>query len=599
MSIDKIIIEDFKIFEGQHIFDLKNLNIFTGANNSGKSTLFKAITLFAKGLERGDFPSIDLFGNNAGEFKNLLNHNTTKTSFKIGFVIELGLQNEPFKILYEFGDGKGSYTSQGMAQFLNFEILDLSDNFYFGVYNVERFVVTKKNIEYVPESNVFQEGATYPFKSPMDENNPAELFIKFDLDNLNRFIKVFSNTDFSELILHLNKLRGIHNNFWSEQFIEEDFDDIGIKEFYLENLLRDIYKDEFKNLGDYKTKEILLFGGQDEEKVWKEYLKLRDKLKYNKFIEEVIQPLFESIDKGLDFFRQKNFNHIQYQSFSNRLINKDKTNEYLFSLFSVRNESNLNSFVREALKIFGIDGYIEIVSYKNTVLELFLVTGLDKTDKERHDEYQTKCKNEERPMDNYDKKFGYYIGSPTLLGNYSQDYENNEKESINDLGKGTANLIGIILKSFHIFYVLQKTKKNEKVMKSLGYNTEKVKKKLVLIEEPEVFLHPNWQSKLADFLVFCSNYGKSSSLEHRKIETTILVETHSVYLIQRLQYLVATQEIKPENLCVTFFNTDEEKEKFYKMKIRKDGIFINKFGTGFYDETANLTIDILNEQNLN
>ena len=51
MSVNKIIIEDFKIFEGQHIFDLKNLNVFTGANNSGKSTLFKAISWYNKYLD--------------------------------------------------------------------------------------------------------------------------------------------------------------------------------------------------------------------------------------------------------------------------------------------------------------------------------------------------------------------------------------------------------------------------------------------------------------------------------------------------------------------------------------------------------------------
>jgi len=89
MSVDKIIIENFKIFEGQHIFDLKDLNIFTGANNSGKSTLFKALSMFSSGLEKGDFPNLDLFTNIAGEFKDLVNRNSNGDSFKIGFFMSL------------------------------------------------------------------------------------------------------------------------------------------------------------------------------------------------------------------------------------------------------------------------------------------------------------------------------------------------------------------------------------------------------------------------------------------------------------------------------------------------------------------------------
>ena len=63
--------------------------------------------------------------------------------------------------------------------------------------------------------------------------------------------------------------------------------------------------------------------------------------------------------------------------------------------------------------------------------------------------------------------------------------------------------------------------------------------------------------------------------------------------------LIAKKELPKDSLNVLFFNELEEKEKFYKMNLRDDGIFIDTFGKGFYDEIARNTIDLLNVQNQN
>ena len=113
--------------------------------------------------------------------------------------------------------------------------------------------------------------------------------------------------------------------------------------------------------------------------------------------------------------------------------------------------------------------------------------------------------------------------------------------------------------------------------------------KIILIEEPEVFLHPSWQSKLADFFVYCIKY----------FNIQFIVETHSVYLIQKIQLLTANKEITPKQVNILYFNSEKEKEKYYKLNIREDGILKEDFGEGFYDESLNLTIDLLKIQNPN
>lgn len=53
----------------------------------------------------------------------------------------------------------------------------------------------------------------------------------------------------------------------------------------------------------------------------------------------------------------------------------------------------------------------------------------------------------------------------------------------------------------------------------------------VLLEQPELHLHPKPQQRLADFLLECAKSGRQ-----------IVVETHSEHLINRLRYRIATDE---------------------------------------------------------
>lgn len=129
-----------------------------------------------------------------------------------------------------------------------------------------------------------------------------------------------------------------------------------------------------------------------------------------------------------------------------------------------------------------------------------------------------------------------------------------------------------------------------------GYLTEKEEKGLIaprfviIIEEPETHLHPKYQSLLADLFW--------SALYDYRIRC--IVETHSEYLIRKMQVLAATYA-KKENLtdedmkdkcpiAVYYFPKDKHP---YEMEMRSDGMFINDFGAGFFDEAAKLHLQIL------
>ena len=111
-------------------------------------------------------------------------------------------------------------------------------------------------------------------------------------------------------------------------------------------------------------------------------------------------------------------------------------------------------------------------------------------------------------------------------------------------------------------------------------------KPIVLIEEPESNLHPNYQSKLADLLVDATN----------NFNIQFIVETHSEYLIRKLQYLTAKNVIKPEDTIIHYFTDPKQLAKGEKqikeIRIKKNGVLTQDFGTGFFDEADNLAIDL-------
>jgi predicted ATPase len=110
--------------------------------------------------------------------------------------------------------------------------------------------------------------------------------------------------------------------------------------------------------------------------------------------------------------------------------------------------------------------------------------------------------------------------------------------------------------------------------------------KLIHLEEPEVHLHPSFQSKLA--LLFID--------AHHTFKHRFIIETHSEYLIRKLQYLVACNNISSEDVIIHYFNdprSEFNEEQTYAINIKSNGVLDRKLGSGFVDEADNLVLDLL------
>ncbi|MBR4327066.1 MAG: DUF3696 domain-containing protein [Bacteroidales bacterium] len=110
----------------------------------------------------------------------------------------------------------------------------------------------------------------------------------------------------------------------------------------------------------------------------------------------------------------------------------------------------------------------------------------------------------------------------------------------------------------------------------------------IAVEEPEIHLHPKYQSLLADMFVDAYQKGKIH----------FIIETHSEYLIRRLQLLVAgietEKKLDKNDVSIAYIYTKDEAEKENQPRVKniaicEDGYLDDTFGSGFFDEATSLS----------
>jgi predicted ATPase len=144
--------------------------------------------------------------------------------------------------------------------------------------------------------------------------------------------------------------------------------------------------------------------------------------------------------------------------------------------------------------------------------------------------------------------------------------------NLSDLGFGIGQLIPLLL--------------------TFANNLSSSKYRIYIIEEPETSLHPKFQSRLADlFTLYTANSNSN-----------LIIETHSEYLIRKLQYLIAKGEYNSEDVVIYYLDLDDpnyEKRKNKSPQVReitidRNGRMSQDFGSGFFDEADNIAIQLFN-----
>lgn len=522
--MNKIGFKNFRRFVDFKPIEYKDITFLVGRNNSGKSTMVKALLLISDYLKSGNLKELH-FGNSVLEDANIvtysraLNNTALKRNedfiwfiYEIdNFFIEISISGTPDK------------TSADVHQFL---IKNQKDNISIKIEPQISSIIVSGDI-------TSKEEKTSNKQLQILENEIETLHFELNKSDLKK-----SSKEYLEKVDKLNLLRSRRN------MLAYGFNDTNSNTDNEED--NSVVKLPSEEYG--KVTNFSVYYEYGQEKTLKEI--------YDSFQIDAINKYFESRSDSSEL---EELEKINYRSFyQDRIKIEDTIKEFInitqqqtfiylganpakqSALFSIRDKNNALAQ--------SIHDYYQLGIDKMPASEAFLFV--------------------KKWMGSEYFKIGENINIGLCAGEaYQVEIElGGNKLPLADKGMGSIQAMLLILR---LACIIHKSK-----IDSI--------KPLVLIEEPELNLHPALQSKLAELF-----------FEVSKKDIKLIIETHSEYLIRKTQLLVKENEyeVKPnENpFCVLYFDKEEQ----WKMNYREDGKFIDEFGKGFYDESALLTLSLL------
>ena len=348
---------------------------------------------------------------------------------------------------------------------------------------------------------------------------------------------------------------------------------------------------EYVNLGklrnmsfkgeDLRITYSIKFSDEEKKRIWK-MLESRKIFDYDEITSVISIPINKNVEN--DYIESAHF-------FSTDLFDKRKTKILAYS----ENEKYIdkNSWVMDITDISGgiipkaKDGKKEAVEiyreFEKIIERKFVdkffylksIRGTEERDKEigeppqsvgLHGEFLTDVLAYIRDDTEYKiprEKIGYWgsmfefenifsklIRSPKYAVNLT-DKRTDVQSNIVDVGFGTNQILPVIVQCFCA-----------------------PKGSLIMIEEPEIHLHPRNQAKLADLLINVVNYGQQ-----------LIIETHSEHILLRLQRRIVEGKISPDDIAIHsfYFDEDAKNNKTERIWIDELGRFKERI-PGFFEE---------------
>lgn len=679
--ITKIGIQNFRVFKDLIELDIAPVTIFTGTNDSGKSTLQKALFLLSNSLKIkngivffdklvfdeevqskiGDKTRNFSYSADSEIFKFSFSYNTTiwgeittellfKQDKKRGHVhylynilvkkdntilygfstSDLGeeLKRNHNHELFELGQeqlpGTGFKRYDGLEeQYYPLWHLDSNDTLVERIYNAlliqkqllllseeeESSDKYEKLKEKIQQNNVFHSVMNDSFESFLVEyrsenDRIADVLYPSMISNM-----VLGQDDFfdkemkDEALLKLRDLL-IENEIYSREEFISQYKEIEL--FYIQHSLsRDIvsaFEMDLSFSENTEYRRIIELQGFEGFFFRSKYIK-RDDANYS------LDPFG---DKGRNYLNvnplSKIMNNPQY-SIILKAFHKKKSKEFNNEAFTFQLMRGLSSNVEE-------DGK-KMYLFSNILIKAVMLPVTNLSDCLKSDIHKMRFSYRNIVIKDYflfseargDEKemisFCYNVMQNTAQEKRKLDFINSWLNELNIAENLSIGEVKVVDETVGYYLAFQKNNRQislsdagfgVRLISMLLLNIAIMKQgKIMVLEEPESNLHPAFQSKLADIIV-------DAQLQ---FNVKFIVETHSEYLVRRFQYLVANKKVDftKEDISISYFYHPERipigKRQIENMEIREDGILKQDFGSGFFDESTQLTIDLLTLQKSN
>jgi predicted ATPase len=507
---------------------------------------------------------------------------------------------EPISKLVNFAD-EISNTYQVYIHI--FESIDSDD-----VTMINCFILNEPNYtDYRNEFKEFEELGVF-FEEVQNENglkyNPSlvskDILIEWYNSNIFDIDKLFENLESFDKLEFENQIINFYKKDRTESF--KDLNDDIIE--YLSNIgweIEEIYSEEDPLLVPYNLIHTYLNCNPDFGLIAACVGRKRENDEYGRkdFTGSNIENRFLIANlieyKNTDEIKEKRFNN-----FSNNIFDKIRT--LIFNNFKILNVKNRDSLIYDVFKE-NINKEFEKILFKiNLGFNCTYVSSTRFQEKRAYnvndnsnfsslirtiESLSGQSKNDcfsfiNKWLNEFEIAEEIILTPDSETGDFKAHLKvNGNNVLLADFGLGTNQLLPVIFSlGIHVFQT-QKYFPYEIVMSE----------RTVVIEEPEANLHPAMQSKLADLFVDA----------YQRFKVQVIIETHSEYLIRKLQYLVGSNisEIKPDDILIYYFYKsnhqavlDKQVNQVEKIQIDDYGRLSKEFGSGFFDEADRIALDI-------
>lgn len=524
----------FRKFEDFPKIKFNDITFIVGKNNSGKSTFVKAFVMVYNYLKSGNLKQLDLNQGsvellNIVTFDRALCKTMNNREQKEYIPITLKLGN------YEFFLEVTGKKNSTILDVKKFKVVDSSTFFTLNIdpqgdFAVVSYRYTEKN-DNDALSKVIQEKFELEktLETITDELSKESISLKNRIEKLSNTIKSLNEgKSIVETTFHIGE------DYEAENFTElfENLTSSFLARYWVENPNVNLIE---------KDKEIVSSDGNIED--------IKDEILEEQTSEEEevfddLQYYYYNRNKFEDFYNQ-------FLSFSNtsRIFYLPATLNKQSALLSIRDKNNDLADV--------VHKYYQLDLHNHGIISPFVKHWINE----------------------------FQIGTDIkieLINGEAYDIalmENDVWIPLADKGMGSIQAVLLILRLASVIYFQQQENKK------LAFDY------FVIVEEPELNLHPALQSKLCD--LFFEVYAK--------YKVKFIIETHSEYIIRRSQVMNAQKEyaldsdkINPTPFSTIYFNSDDDSEiAAYSMNYQTDGTFENAFGSGFFDASSSSTLELI------